>query len=480
MDESIPCFVGLEESTLAYLNQNRLTTSDVLTTTVTVERKIVPQTNLQSLQDRQLKEKRLKLPPPTAPMTLPVPRKRMNKLLADEKEAFMRELMVDRANREKLETWASTKIQAAFRSFCCRPKAVLSYERKQRTNVIATIRRDLMDMQRLLLHTPYDLNHPSGLPTWRQDVNTQAMSKREAKHRKDRLANAATKIQSVVKRFLARVCFFHLLSRHFDEMLILSTIIIQAAYRGYVVRKQLALQMTILRYQSIVRIQCVVRGVLARERVAILKMERKATLYELQEQPNNFGCPIPQLKQQTTDSKQRLRQRQALVQVHRISHERLNIRRKSVEMSESFDEARKVSLGTFNEMKAALKYSGRGKKITRRRLSHFVVLQSSQEQPLGSLTSASSIEVEKSHRVSTTLDLFNEVGTAPTSVDSTKTSTLPPKAIKDGPLYDDITLYQMYKEELTKQNGHHRRQTQFESNSEQAKRSAVSKVSLVF
>ncbi|KDO24680.1 hypothetical protein SPRG_10213 [Saprolegnia parasitica CBS 223.65] len=257
-----PATCGLEESHVIYLNQNRLTCADVLATTVTVEKLLVPQTSLHELGARQQSTKKLKLPPPAAPMTLPMPRKRMNKILMDERDAFLKQLVADREARAAREHWASTRIQSIFRGYRHRPRPLHGYERKRRTNVIVAIRRDLQDMQRILVHTPSATLGDGGstLPTWRREVHAHAMGKREAKHRRDRLASAATKIQACVKRFLARVGYGHLVSRRMDEIVLVSAVVIQASFRGYVVRKQTALELVALQSIAIVRIQALVRA----------------------------------------------------------------------------------------------------------------------------------------------------------------------------------------------------------------------------
>ncbi|KAF0695128.1 Aste57867_14025 [Aphanomyces stellatus] len=273
-DMFTPTFAPLDDARVTFVTQNRLTVSDVLATTVTVFKRPIPHTSL-GHPDRAastVTKPKMKLPPPAAPMTLPIPRKRMNKILHAERDAYMTKLHRERDVRTRLETWAATKIQARFRGHRVRPKAKAAYECRRRTNLTTVIRKELNEMQQGLPGPT--MGHKAD--PWRQDVTHRAFGKREAKHRKDMLNHAATVIQACVKRFLARVAFIHLLSRHVDEMVLWSTIVVQAAYRGYIVRKRIAARLAQLQEASVIKIQSVVRGILGRERVALIRLELHA------------------------------------------------------------------------------------------------------------------------------------------------------------------------------------------------------------
>ncbi|ETV80326.1 hypothetical protein, variant [Aphanomyces astaci] len=265
---TVPCFVGIEETHVTFISQSRLTSSDVLAITITTMKRMLPQT----LLPRSMSNGQMKLSLPAAPVTLSIPRKRMNKILHAERDAFMKKLYAERSTRTMLECWAAIRIQALFRGYRVRPHAKTIYDNR-RANLPAVIRKELHEMHQNL---PSHVVETKITDPWRQDIGVRAHGKREAKHRRDRLHHAATVIQACVKRFLARVAFIHLTSRHIDELVLWSVIVVQAAYRGYSVRKRVAAMLTQLREVSAIKIQSLVRGVLGRERVALLHLERFA------------------------------------------------------------------------------------------------------------------------------------------------------------------------------------------------------------
>ncbi|KAG9412679.1 hypothetical protein AC1031_015584 [Aphanomyces cochlioides] len=269
--ETPPCFTGLDETHLVYVTKNHLSSSDVVAITVTTSKRLLPNTSLKRLAVAQPK---MHLLLPAAPQSLPIPRARMNKILHAERDAYMKKLHDDRGDRIKLETWAAVRIQSLFRGHRVRPKAKPAFVHDGRTNMMASIRKELHDMQQVL---PSHANSKRSEP-WRQDVRLRAADKRQAKHRKDRLHHAATVIQACVKRFLARVAFMHLMSRHVDEMVLWSAIVVQAGYRGYVARKRIAERLAQVQEASATKIQCLVRGILSRERAALLRLERHSNL----------------------------------------------------------------------------------------------------------------------------------------------------------------------------------------------------------
>ncbi|ETW09644.1 hypothetical protein H310_00170 [Aphanomyces invadans] len=183
----VPCFTGLEETHVTYLSQTHLTSADVLAITVTTMKRPLPQT----LLPRPTASGFMKLSLPAAPLTLPIPRKRMNKILHAERDAFMKKLHAERSARTTLENWAATKIQAHFRGFRARPHATTIYDNR-RANLPAAIRKELHDMNHTL---PSHVVDTKTTDPWRQDVGFRAHGKREAKHRRDRLHHAATVIQ---------------------------------------------------------------------------------------------------------------------------------------------------------------------------------------------------------------------------------------------------------------------------------------------
>jgi hypothetical protein len=156
-DVICPYFQGLDETHVTFLTMNRLTSSDVFATTVTVQKKLIRQTSLSTKMMTHHKTK-LKLPSPKAPMTLPIPRKRMNKILLSERDAFMSKLFQERAERNKLENWAATRIQALFRGYLERPHPIPTYERKQRTNTVTGIQNDVIRTYLILSYASYTYN----------------------------------------------------------------------------------------------------------------------------------------------------------------------------------------------------------------------------------------------------------------------------------------------------------------------------------
>ncbi|RQM24309.1 hypothetical protein B5M09_006824 [Aphanomyces astaci] len=166
---TVPCFVGIEETHVTFISQSRLTSSDVLAITITTMKRMLPQT----LLPRSMSNGQMKLSLPAAPVTLSIPRKRMNKILHAERDAFMKKLYAERSTRTMLECWAAIRIQALFRGYRVRPHAKTIYDNR-RANLPAVIRKE-----------------------------------------------------ACVKRFLARVAFIHLTSRHIDELVLWSVIVVQ-------------------------------------------------------------------------------------------------------------------------------------------------------------------------------------------------------------------------------------------------------------
>ncbi|KAH9120120.1 hypothetical protein LEN26_011280 [Aphanomyces euteiches] len=321
--ETPPCFTGLDETHLVYVSKNHLSSSDVVAITVTTSKRLLPNTSLKRLAVAQPK---MHLLPPAVPQSLPIPRPRMNKILHAERDAYMKKLHDDRGDRIKLETWAAVKIQSLFRGHRVRPKAKPAFAHDGRTNMMASIRKELHDMQQVL---PSHANSKRSEP-WRQDVRLRAADKRQAKHRKDRLHHAATVIQACVKRFLARVAFIHLMSRHVDEMVLWSAIVVQAGYRGYVARKRIAERLAQVQEASATKIQCLVRGILSRERAALLRLERHSNLgQDMQREETAAATTIQRLVRGCKGRKSTafLRDGQRMLHVQRIADGHLDERK---------------------------------------------------------------------------------------------------------------------------------------------------------
>jgi len=138
----VPCFVGIDCNLATFKYSNHLTSSDVMATTVTVTKLLQPNTSLAALKAANNLH-RVKLPSPMESIALQIPRKRMHKILLAERDKFMKKLLRERTDREKLEHWAATKIQSIFRGHCCRPNSMPVYKRKQQINVVAAIRKDV-------------------------------------------------------------------------------------------------------------------------------------------------------------------------------------------------------------------------------------------------------------------------------------------------------------------------------------------------
>ncbi|KAJ0394276.1 hypothetical protein P43SY_000577 [Pythium insidiosum] len=201
---------------------------------------------------------------------LPIPIARLNDELRQERNKFMKQLQQEREEKRQLENWAATKIQACYRGFRARPR-VLPFEARQKLNTLSSIRMDLTDMEGALPAGP----PPRSVSPWRQGVERRVTQKRDALSRRELAHRSATVIQSCVKRFLAKLAYAQLLSRHLDDVFISAVIKIQSVFRGYRLRDKMLRIVTKLQNEAAVQIQCLIRGVLARERVNTLRFEAK-------------------------------------------------------------------------------------------------------------------------------------------------------------------------------------------------------------
>jgi hypothetical protein len=70
---------------------------------------------------------------------LPIPVSRLNRELMQERDTFMAQLQRERSEKQRLDNWAATKIQACYRGFRARPR-VISYETRQRLYTMSSLR----------------------------------------------------------------------------------------------------------------------------------------------------------------------------------------------------------------------------------------------------------------------------------------------------------------------------------------------------
>ncbi|KAG6609582.1 uncharacterized protein IUM83_01018 [Phytophthora cinnamomi] len=222
---------------------------------------------------------------PTFRRSLPalaIPAARLHRELLLERDAFMAQLTREREEKTQLECWAATRIQACYRGFRSRPRAVAYARRMNKLALrsVSCIRLDLAEMQenlRVRGNLPED-GEPGGkeIPTlWRQGVKDRVRRKRDVKNRHEERQLAATCIQACVRRFLAKIAYGHLVARARDERCLLAIVKIQSAFRGYYLRAWIQRLVPKLQYNAAVQIQALVRGSQARERVSMLQFERK-------------------------------------------------------------------------------------------------------------------------------------------------------------------------------------------------------------
>ncbi|DAZ94869.1 TPA: hypothetical protein N0F65_008171 [Lagenidium giganteum] len=230
---------------------------------------------------------------------LPIPVHRLNEELRKERDAFMKQLHKERMDKFQLETWAATKIQAVYRGFHARPR-VISYKTRQRFNTIGSIRLDLTGMQETLEQaSPRRAGSPTksvslvkeGSPDWRTDIRDRANMKKDVRTRKERMNQAATRIQSCIRRFLARLGFRRRLHRRTDEIYLRAILTIQKVFRGYALRSKILRAVAKLQSESALQIQSLIRGIQARERVCVLMFEKKCDEKRQAGEPLQFTLP---------------------------------------------------------------------------------------------------------------------------------------------------------------------------------------------
>ncbi|KAE8908967.1 hypothetical protein PF005_g8087 [Phytophthora fragariae] len=221
---------------------------------------------------------------PTFRRSLPalaIPAARLHRELLLERDAFMAQLAREREEKAQLECWAATRIQACYRGFTSRPRAVAYARRRNKLALrsVSCIRLDLVEMQeRLRLRGNLPEEGGTGgkeMPMlWRQGVKDRARRKRDVKNRHEERQMAATRIQSCVRRFLAKIAYGHIVARARDERYLLAIVKIQSAFRGYSLRAWIQRLVPKLQYNAAVQIQALVRGSQARERASMLWFER--------------------------------------------------------------------------------------------------------------------------------------------------------------------------------------------------------------
>ncbi|POM70893.1 Hypothetical protein PHPALM_12614 [Phytophthora palmivora] len=220
---------------------------------------------------------------PTFRRSLPalsIPSQRLHRELLLERDAFMAQLTREREEKTQLECWAATRIQACYRGFRSRPRVVAYARRKNKLALrsASCIRLDLADMQdNLYMRGNLPEEEAGSKDTsllWRQGVKDRARRKRDVKNQHEERQGAAIRIQSCVRRFLAKVAFRNLVVRARDERYLLAIVKIQSIYRGYHLRMWIQRLVPKLRYNAVVQIQALVRGSQARERVSMLRFEK--------------------------------------------------------------------------------------------------------------------------------------------------------------------------------------------------------------
>ncbi|EEY54909.1 uncharacterized protein PITG_08477 [Phytophthora infestans T30-4] len=316
-------FNGLDDLRNTFLATTQLTTANVVSTVVTAlaargtRRKrsklsthplVAPGSNQEtretvygapkSLSARSSKSRRGSSPHqaqlPTFRRSLPalsVPTKRLHRELLLERDAFMAQLIREREEKAQLECWAATRIQACFRGFRGRPQ-VVAYARRMKKFALRTgssIRLDLADMQENLRVRSNLAEESAGKETsllWRQGVKDRARRKRGFKSRQEEHQCAAIRVQSCVRRFLAKIAYRHLVARARDERHLLAVVKIQSIYRGFYLRAWIHRLVPRMKNGAAVQIQALVRGSQARERVSMLLFERKC------EERRSAGLPF--------------------------------------------------------------------------------------------------------------------------------------------------------------------------------------------
>uniref|UniRef100_H3HDY1 Uncharacterized protein n=1 Tax=Phytophthora ramorum TaxID=164328 RepID=H3HDY1_PHYRM len=219
---------------------------------------------------------------PTFRRSLPalaIPATRLHRELLLERDAFMARLTREREDKAQLESWAATRIQACYRGFHSRPRAV-AYARRLNKFALrsaSSIRLDLADMQENLRMrgTLPDEGESGGkeMLLWRQGVKERARRKRDGKSRHEERQSAAIRIQACVRRVLAKIAFRHLVARARDERYLLAVVKIQSILRGYHLRDWTQRLVPKLRHNAAVQIQALVRP---RTSLRILYEDRKS------------------------------------------------------------------------------------------------------------------------------------------------------------------------------------------------------------
>ncbi|KAL3670427.1 hypothetical protein V7S43_004746 [Phytophthora oleae] len=312
-------FEALDDLRNTYLPTTQLTTSNVISTVVTAfavrntRRKrskltTPPSSNQEhretvygapkSLSARSNKTRRgspHQAQLPTFRRSLPslsIPTTRLHRELLLERDAFMAQLTKEREEKTQLEDWAATRIQACYRGFISRPRAVAYARRMNKLALrsVSSIRLDLADMQeslRLRGNLPEEAAASKETTVWRQGVKARSRRKRDIKNRQEERQVSAIRIQACIRRFLAKIAYRHLVARARDERFLVAVVKIQSIYRGYYLRSWIHNLVPKLRYDAAVQIQSLVRGSQARERVSMLRFERTC------EERRSIGLAFP-------------------------------------------------------------------------------------------------------------------------------------------------------------------------------------------
>ncbi|KAF1335959.1 hypothetical protein FI667_g804, partial [Globisporangium splendens] len=222
--------------------------------------------------------------------SLPIPVNRLNQELIQERNTFMARLRKERGEKALLENWAATKIQACYRGYRSRSR-LITHQIRHVLNSLSTIRLDLSDMREHLERAEASHADPGSTSPWRQEIQHRAGRKFNLRSHKEQVYHAVTLIQACMKRFLARFGYVHLIARHCDEVYLKAVTKVQSIFRGFRLRNKIHRVVVKMQQHAVLQIQSLIRGIQARERVCILRFEKKAERRRLAGEPLQFTLP---------------------------------------------------------------------------------------------------------------------------------------------------------------------------------------------
>lgn len=290
MPPSLPStFTCMRYAPVFYSWTNRSTHSDVLATTVTT--RPAPSGGTRRLRaagagagggDMALRLPYAKAAPP---ISSSLSHSKRNRALIRERDEFMAALKAERDEREAMEAYAATEIQKTWKGFAVRLPALRERQRRRAAKQVteeseAELRREL---QRLKAATSAKLaaerDAEDDLPEWRRKQRERLAAKEAKRKRRMAQAAAVVRIQAVVRGVLARIGMRIIRQLCREERGLLAVVKLQAVVRGFLLRARLRAEVLRVRQVAAQSIQNAVRRALAARRINMLRDQMRDLLH---------------------------------------------------------------------------------------------------------------------------------------------------------------------------------------------------------